>query len=76
MEIIYALVACIQIRLYPHTFCFKTLRVHTYPDSLHVRPFTHVSENDTDMLEPLTEHAVSHDLFESFPFTHQGQQLG
>ena len=40
----------IRIRLYPQTFCcgFKSLRVHTYLDSLRFRPSTRICENDTN----------------------------
>ena len=40
----------IRIRLYPQTFCcgLKSLRVHTYPDSLRFRPSTRIRENDTN----------------------------
>ena len=43
----------IRIRLYPQTFCcgFKSLRVHTYPDSLRFRPSTRICENDTNPIQ-------------------------
>ena len=57
-----ALFTRIRIRLYPQTFCygFKSLRVHTYADSLRFRASTRIHENDTNTPELLTEHALSH----------------
>ncbi len=57
-----ALSTRIRIRLYPQTFCcgFKSLRVHTYPDSLRFRASTRIRENDTNTPDLLTEHALSH----------------
>ncbi len=57
-----ALSTRIRIRLYPQTFCcgFKSLRVHTYPDSLRFRASTRFRENDTNTPDLLTEHALSH----------------
>ena len=51
---------CIRIRLYLQTFCcrFKSLRVHTYPDSLRFRASTRIRKNDTSTLEMLTVHAL------------------
>ena len=57
-----ALSTRIRIRLYPQTFCcgFKSLRVHTYADSLRFRASTRIRENDTNTLDLPTEHALSH----------------
>ena len=52
----------IRIRLYPQTICcgFKSLRVHTYADSLRFRASTRIRENNTNTPDLLTEHALSH----------------
>ena len=70
----------IRIRLYPQTFCcgFKTLRVHTYSDSLRFRASTRIRENDRntqDLLQSMRHHiwwVKRLDSFQNSPSAPQG----